>query len=152
MVIISGGQTGADRAALKAAKACGLETGGWMPKGYLAQDGFFPEFKELYNIQEHARSDYPPRTESNVQFSQGTLLFATNWKSPGEKLTLKLLKKHKKPYRQIDVPITMNPEWLADWIKVENIEVLNIAGNSENTSFGIEEVVEEYLYILFRLL
>lgn len=123
-----------------------------MPRGYRAQDGFHPEFKELYNMSEHFSSDYPPRTESNITSSTGTILFATDWKSPGEKLTLKLLKKHKRPYKQINVPIDLDPRLLVEWFELENIDVLNVAGNSEKTSPGIEIVVEEYLKSVFKLL
>jgi hypothetical protein len=53
MKIISGGQTGVDRGALKAAKAAGLETGGWMPRGWLSEDGPHPEFAELYGMHDN---------------------------------------------------------------------------------------------------
>lgn len=51
--IISGGQTGVDQAALRAAKRVGLPTGGWMPKGFLVEYDFRPDFAELYGMQEH---------------------------------------------------------------------------------------------------
>ena len=50
--IISGGQTGADQAGWRAARACGIPTGGAMPKGFLTEDGPRPEFAGLYGARE----------------------------------------------------------------------------------------------------
>ena len=73
--IISGGQTGADQAAWRAAKAFGVPTGGWMPEGFLTEDGPHPEFAEQYGAAEMpADSDLAP-TEQNVQDSDATLWF-----------------------------------------------------------------------------
>ena len=88
--VISGGQTGADRGALAAAKAAGIPTGGWMPAGFRALDGEHPEFAELYGVREHADPRYPPRTALNVKESDATLCFATDWDSPGEVLTRRM--------------------------------------------------------------
>lgn len=84
--IISGGQTGADMGALKVAKELGLETGGTMPKSFIAHDGEHPEFATLYNIKEHASPKYPPRTACNVRDSDATVRFASNFDSPGENI------------------------------------------------------------------
>ncbi|HSQ58757.1 MAG TPA: putative molybdenum carrier protein, partial [Gemmata sp.] len=56
--VISGGQTGADRGALIAARAAGIATGGFMPRGFLAHDGNHPEFAELYDMRETESSRY----------------------------------------------------------------------------------------------
>ena len=95
--VISGGQTGADRAGLAAAKAAGIATGGWMPKGFRALDGPHAEFAAIYGIQEHTSDRYPPRTALNVKESDATLRFATDCNSPGEVLTLQMCKRYGKP-------------------------------------------------------
>jgi hypothetical protein len=148
--VISGGQTGADRAALVAAKAAGLATGGWMPKGFLAQDGCHPEFAALYGVTEHASSRYPPRTALNVKESDATLRFATAWESPGEVLTLDLCRRYKKP--RMDVTPGVTPAAVAAWLTANGVKVLNVAGNTERTSPGIGAVVEGFLAEVFALL
>lgn len=143
--IISGGQTGADRGALRIAKELGIETGGYMPKYFLALDGKHPEFADLYNMKEHASIAYPPRTATNVRDSDGTVRFAGNFNSPGTMLTLKMIKKYGKPYYDIDIN---NPGSVLDfrkWLNDNNIKVLNVAGNSELSSPGIEDFVVGYL-------
>jgi hypothetical protein len=150
--VISGGQTGADRAGLKAAKDAGLATGGWMPKGFKALDGDHPEFAQLYGIQEHPSPYYPPRTFRNVQESDGTVRFATRWNSLGEVCTMKAINKYGKPYFDVDVLGETQPADLADWLLENNIRVLNVAGNAEKTSPGIEEFVYAFLSETFKLL
>ena len=67
--IVSGGQCGADENALKAAKAAGLQTGGWLPNGSRTLDGPRPDLLTEYGMQEHTSPLYPPRTELNVKDS-----------------------------------------------------------------------------------
>jgi len=71
--IISGGQTGADQAALDAAIEMGIPHGGWIPKGRLTEAGPLPE---KYNLQEMPSKDYLKRTQQNVLDSDGTLFFS----------------------------------------------------------------------------
>lgn len=150
--VISGGQTGADRAALVAAKAAGLATGGWMPKGFLAQDGCHPEFAELYGLREHASDRYPPRTALNVKESDATLRFATEWDSPGEVLTLELCLRMKRPHLAVTPDGGLSPDEVAAWLTATGVRVLNVAGNAERTSPGIGAFVEGFLAELFALL
>ena len=70
--IVSGGQTGADRAGLDFAIAHGIPHGGWCPKGRKAEDGTIPE---RYGLSETSRADYLQRTEANVRESDGTVIF-----------------------------------------------------------------------------
>lgn len=144
--IISGGQTGADRGALIAAQQLGLDTGGWMPKGYKAQDGSHPEFKELYNIQEHTSPYYQPRTALNVKESDATVRVAIDWNSPGERFTYKMILQYKKLFLDIDaLDESMTPNVLSQWIEAHNIQVLNVAGNSERTAPGIQDFTIAFL-------
>jgi len=71
--IISGGQTGADRAALDVAIKLGIPHGGWIPKGRKTEKGPLPE---KYQLQEMTTGSYPARTEKNVIESDGTLIIA----------------------------------------------------------------------------
>jgi hypothetical protein len=75
--IVSGGQTGADQAGWRAAKAAGIPTGGWMPLGFLTEDGPRPEFAGLYGAEECPTADYPARTRRNVIDSSATIWFGT---------------------------------------------------------------------------
>jgi hypothetical protein len=150
--VISGGQTGADRAALLAARAAGIPTGGWMPAGFLAHDGTHPQFAELFSMRETASPQYPPRTGLNVKESDATLRFATVWDSPGEVLTLALCREHGKPHLDVNPWGEVSPEDVARWLMAKGVRVLNVAGNSERTSPGIQESVVEFLGDVFRLL
>src|SRR5262245_47209500 len=135
--VISGGQTGADRAGLVAAKAAGIATGGWMPKGFRAQDGPRPEFAELYGVKEHASARYPPRTALNVKQSDATLRFATDWDSPGEVLTQQMCNRYARPQLEITPGGSIAPADVVEWLVRNNVRVLNVAGNAERTSPGI---------------
>lgn len=151
--VISGGQTGADRAALIAARAAGIPTGGWMPAGFLAHDGNHPHFAELFGMRETASANYQPRTALNVKEADATLRFATVWGSPGEVLTLSLCREHGKPHLDVNPwGGEVNPEEVARWIAATGARVLNVAGNSERTSPGIQESVVEFLGEVFALL
>lgn len=150
--VISGGQTGADRAALAAAKAAGIPTGGWMPRGFRAQDGARPEFAELYGLREHASDRYPPRTALNVKESDSTLRFATDWDSPGEVLTLSLCERYGRPRLDVTPAGPVTPADVAAWLRENEVRILNVAGNTERTSPGIEAFVAGFLAEVFHLL
>lgn len=149
--VISGGQTGADRAGLVAASLFGLETGGTAPQGYRTLDGSDYELRDLFGLKEHWSSSYPPRTECNVKDSDGSIRIARNFDSSGEKLTLRLIKKHGKPYFDIDEANPPTPERFAEWLSNYNIEVLNVAGNSEHTAPGIYRFALNFLLKAFRI-
>jgi len=147
MQVISGGQTGVDRAALYVANLYQLPTGGWLPKHCLCQDGNRVELIDLYGMREHPNVGYPPRTKQNVFDSCATLRYAEDFKSAGEKLTLKAIKLFNKPYFDIhsidDVPAAI------EWIKNGKFKVLNCAGNSENTAPGIYERAKNIFSMVF---
>jgi hypothetical protein len=150
--VIAGGQTGADRAALAAARSAGVATGGWMPRGFRAQDGPRPEFAELYGVREHASGRYPPRTALNVKESDATLCFATDWDSPGEVLTRKLCERYGRPRLEVTPGGQVTPADVVEWLVRNNVRVLNVAGNTERTSPGIEAFVADFLGEVFRLI
>ena len=86
--IISGGQTGADRAALDFALKFSISHGGWIPKGRIAEDGPLPE---KYQLQEMPTSSYPKRTEQNVIDSDGTVIFSRGKPTGGTDYTRKMV-------------------------------------------------------------
>lgn len=150
--VISGGQTGADRAGLAAAKAAGLATGGWMPKGFRALDGPRPEFARLYGVTEHASDRYPPRTALNVKESDATLCLATDWGSPGEVLTRRMCERYGRPRLEVTPGGPVAPVDVVEWLRLNGVRVLNVAGNTERTAPGIGAFVEVFLGEVFRQL
>jgi hypothetical protein len=92
--IISGGQTGVDRAALDVAIELELPCGGWCPRGRLAEDGTVPD---RYPLQETRSAEYAERTERNVIDSDGTLIIATRPLTGGTALTVELAHRRDKP-------------------------------------------------------
>jgi hypothetical protein len=150
--VISGGQTGADRAALAAAKAASIATGGWMPKGFRAQDGPRPEFAAFYGVREHTSARYPPRTALNVKESDATLRFATEWASPGEVLTQRMCERYGKPHMDVTPGGPITPADVVEWLVRNNVRVLNVAGNTERTAPEISVLVTTFLTEVFQLL
>lgn len=144
--IISGAQTGADQAGLAAAVALNLQTGGYIPKGRRTNIGPLTDWQmKRWDLIEHTSSAYPPRTEANVRSSDGTVLFG-NMNSPGCKLTVKLCDKHNRPY--LENPKT--PNELFVWTVEHRIEVLNVAGNREETNPGIYASTKAFLINAFE--
>jgi hypothetical protein len=126
--IISGGQTGADQAALDAAIKLGFPHGGWISKGRRTEDG---PLSTEYDLQEMSTSSYPKRTEQNLIKSDGTVIISRGKLTGGSKLTEKLAKKHNKPFRHIDlnkIPTFLAASIINSLITEHNIEILNVAG------------------------
>jgi hypothetical protein len=150
--VISGGQTGADQAGWRAARFCGLATGGWMPLGFLTEAGPRPEFAQLYGAIETRTDDYTERTRANVRDSDGTIWFGAT-DSPGGRCTLEACRQNGKPFVVIaDTGTSDPPRSVADWIRTSRINTLNVAGNRESTEVGIGERVERNLVRLFASL
>lgn len=94
--IISGGQTGADRAALDFAIAHGVPHGGWCPKGRRAEDGGVPD---RYALQATPSKEYGQRTEWNVRDAGATVIFTIGPElTGGSELTAECTVKHGKPW------------------------------------------------------
>ena len=98
--IISGGQTGVDRAALDAAIELDIEHGGFVPKGRLSEDGSIPL---KYNIIELENEDYSARTLKNVQYSDGTLILHKGEITGGTALTEEVCYLKKKAVLTINI-------------------------------------------------
>ena len=144
--IISGGQTGADIAGIDAALSLGIDYGGSIPKGRRTEDGTLPE---KYNkIIELETTSYPVRTEKNVVDSDATLIFTYNKMGSGSALTIKLAKKHKKPFLHINIEKTSDMEAVKkvfQWLDKVKPLVLNLAGSRESSAQGIYNRVYEIL-------
>lgn len=149
--VCSGGQTGADIGGILAANKVGLETGGWAPKGWWTEKGPMPQLAD-FGLQEHQSMNYPARTYQNVKDADATIRFAVNFDSTGEKCTYKGIVKYGKPYIDVHVLRPRDHEEVVDWLIRNNVETLNVAGNRESTSPGLEEFVVNYLTEVFRCL
>jgi hypothetical protein len=127
--IISGGQTGADRAALDAAIRLGIPHGGWLPKGRLAEDGCLPGH---YQLEEIPTDSYRERTQKNVRESNGTLLISRGAPTGGTDFTRIQVLRYGKQLLGIDLNNQSNlreaASLIASWIELQRIEVLNVAG------------------------
>ncbi len=126
--IISGGQTGADRAALDFAIEHNIPHGGWLPKGRKTEDGTL-DLK--YHLREMPTSNYSKRTEQNVLDADGTVIVSHGFLTGGSALTAEFAKKHKKPWIHIDLKelaIKEAAKMLDAWLTRHEIKVLNVAG------------------------
>lgn len=144
--IVSGGQTGVDRAALDVALHLEIEHGGWCPKGRRSEDGAIPA---VYQLRETVERDYSIRTERNVIDSDGTLILFESEVTGGTLLTLKQAQKHCRPFLCIDLKqfddSSVTPPDILNWLQDKNIAVLNVAGPRESTHPGIGQAVESFL-------
>jgi hypothetical protein len=129
--IISGGQTGADKSGLIAARAIGIPTGGTTPKGWriCLPDGSDGNDSSLFEfgLTQSPHFDYKPRTQQNIQDSDGTVWLGF-YDSPGGRLTIYTAGSLNKP-----ILINPTPKILAEWVKRKQIKVLNVAGNRAST-------------------
>ena len=136
--IISGGQTGADRAGLDAAIDLNMDYGGSIPKGRRTEDGTLPD--RYGKIIELDTPNYPARTEKNVVDSDATVIFTYTEMGSGSVLTIELAKKHNKPYLHINLEDKRNGDAIrevSEWFDKVKPEVLNVAGSRESGAKGI---------------
>lgn len=150
--VVSGGQTGVDRAGLDAAVNAGIPIGGYCPRGRRAEDGIIPERYPLIEM-ESPESCY--RTEKNVIESDGTLILNKGTLSEGTKLTLDYTAKYGKPSLivQLDAEHIIEPANVIRWIEGQFINVLNIAGPKESKlPEGIYTEAFTYLEVCFMAL
>ena len=140
--IVSGGQTGVDRAALDVARELGVPSGGWCPKGRTAEDGVLAA---CYKMKETPTADYPLRTEWNVRDSDATLVLTRGEPTEGTAFTIVLARRLRKPSVVIDLAQQTNISPLLDWISAHNIQTLNIAGPRESKCPGIYAEASKFL-------
>ena len=126
--IVSGGQTGADRAGLDVGRERGLQLGGWCPKGRKAEDGSIPL---EYPLKETDSAEYPLRTRLNVRDSDGTLGLMRTKLGRGSRLTVDHAKKIHKPVLVVDLDGGADVAATRHWLLDSKIAVLNVTGSRE---------------------
>ena len=156
--IISGGQTGVDRAALVAAMSYSISVGGWVPKGRMAEDGVVPE--SFYGMRE-CEGGYRERTRANVRSADATLILSDKFPlSGGTAYTAKIAAEIGKPCMVVNLDLPDVEQQIREWMlslenaipekaaKDEKI-VLNVAGPRESVSPGIFEKAKTVLLHVF---
>jgi hypothetical protein len=146
--VVSGGQTGVDRAALDVALGLGIPCGGWCPHGRRAEDG---ELDARYPLVETPSDDYAERTEWNVRDSDGTLVLTRGRPSGGTAFTIAVARRLRRPLLVLDLADDPAPARAARWLEQTEIGVLNVAGPRESQRPGIGREASVFLERLFRL-
>jgi hypothetical protein len=126
--IISGGQTGVDRAALDVALKHGIECGGWCPAGRLDEFGRIPD---QYPLQALDAGGFTERTLQNVKDSDGTIIIYPCTLGGGTEQTVRFCQELQRPYQLIDaakISAEDAAKLIADFVRDHEIDLLNVAG------------------------
>jgi hypothetical protein len=142
--IVSGGQSGVDRAALDVALELGIPCGGWCPKGRTAEDG---TLQARYPLRETTLNRYEQRTEWNVRDSDGTLIIARGALTGGTAYTARMAAKLGKPVVVVE-PDADQVQAVRDWLEDNRIAVLNVAGPRESGAPGIHSAAAAFLRLV----
>jgi len=140
--IVSGGQTGVDRAALDVAMKLQWPCGGWCPRGRKAEDGVIAT---CYPLQETPSTRYVQRTRWNVRDSDGTLIIAVGPLTGGTAYTRRCAEQQSKPLFVVDLATSRAVVPVIRWIMSQGIETLNVAGPRESSHPGIGHRASRYL-------
>jgi hypothetical protein len=149
--IISGGQTGADRAALAFALKFNIPHGDWIPKGRIAEDG---PLLDKYQLQEMPTASYPARTEQNVIDSDGTVIFSRGAPTGGTDHTRKMVLKQKKQLVHIDLKLKTSYDAayrILSWIEFYHINILNVAGPRPSKDPAVYNDVFKILDMAYKI-
>jgi hypothetical protein len=138
--ILSGGQTGVDRAALDVARELRLPHGGWCPRGRRSEDGPIPD---IYALRETPESRYEQRTEWNVRDADATLILYRVELSGGTGFTFQCVRSLGRSHALVDLAEGPDPTALRDW--VASFGVVNVAGPRESREPGIYDEARRYL-------
>jgi Circularly permutated YpsA SLOG family len=150
--IVSGGQTGADMGALIAARELGIPTGGIAPRGWFTENGPREELLRSFGLAECEEEGFPARTRRNVSNTSGTLLVGEH-RTGGSRLTRDYAEHLKKPLFLLRFRIARTEtdsdrrriQEFHNWLRHQQIQVLNVAGNRESQSPGIAEFTRRFL-------
>lgn len=156
--IVSGGQTGVDRAALDAGLDSGVGIGGWCPRGRRAEDGRIPA---VYPLRETSARSYAVRTEWNVRDSDGTLILVMHEVSSGTRLTLDLTQKLGKPSLVIHLrpagqdtlfsdtnSLNEQTDSVVAWLRRHRIRILNVAGPRGSSHSDVYAEARQFMSVL----
>lgn len=148
--IVSGGQTGVDRAALDVALALGLPCGGWCPKGRLAEDG---PIAERYPLRETRSTRYARRTLWNVRDSDATLILAREPLGGGTAYTERCARELERPCLVVapDPGDGAALQRARAWLVAHEVEVLNVAGPRESGAPGVHDQAVAFLRALLAV-
>jgi hypothetical protein len=144
--VVSGGQTGVDRAALEAALASGLGVGGWCPRGREAEDGPIPT---RYPLAETPCRDPAERTEWNVRDSHATLILHRGRLAGGTALAAQLARRQGRPLLIRELIGKADAQGIARWLIANRVGVLHCAGPRESEEPGIQVQAEALLREVF---
>jgi hypothetical protein len=148
--IVSGGQSGVDRAALDAALAAGVPCGGWCPAGRLAEDGAIPA---RYPLKETPEADPAVRTRLNVRDSDATLILTLGAEDVGTRLTREEAQALGRPCLALDlagIPEARAVKRIRAWLEDASVRILNVAGPRESNAPGIYARVRGVIGALLR--
>jgi hypothetical protein len=140
--VVSGGQTGVDRAALDAALERDIACGGWCPAGRHADDGRIPD---RYPLRETVDMDHTVRTENNVRDSDGTLMFYRGSLQGGTAYAVLMAKHLKRPVMAVNLDEPVGVDAIAQWVANNRIRVLHIGGQRESSSPGIYQAAHRLI-------
>ncbi|NQT77217.1 MAG: hypothetical protein HQ565_05855 [Bacteroidetes bacterium] len=146
--LISGGQSGTDRATLDFALKNNFPCGGWCPLGRKAEDGVIPIH---YPLKETKTSDYAERSLLNVKDSEGTLIITLREMDEGTRLTYEFAQEHGKPVFLCNDSKPADAISFKNWMTENNIRVLNVAGPREGSTKGMYAFAFQILERLFPL-
>jgi hypothetical protein len=148
--LVSGGQTGADRAALDVAIRHGFPHGGWCPKGRKGEDG---PIGGQYLLTETPSSSYLQRTEWNVRDSDATVIFTISSQlSGGSKRTTEFAAKHRKPWIHLAREAATYEDLgliLQVFVRDNSVGVLNVAGTRGSKEPDVWRFAYEVLEVAF---
>ena len=149
--IVSGGQTGADRAALDVALERGLGIGGWVPRARIAEDGVIPE--RYTGLRETESADPAVRTARNVRDSDATLVVSHGPLSGGSLLTVQEAGRLGRPHLHLDMRLLEQEKAvpvLREWLRTVDPRTLNVAGPRASEDPAIGERVRTLLHAVLR--
>jgi Circularly permutated YpsA SLOG family len=148
--IISGGQTGVDRAALDVALKHGIDCGGWCPAGRLDEFGRIPD---RYPVKELEHGSFAERTLQNVRNSDGSLIIYLEEVRGGTQFTMQCCRELKRPHKLTDAAKKSAEEAaksIVDFVHEWKIDILNVAGPRQNEWPGGYDYAFRLLEIFLR--
>ena len=142
--LVTGGQTGVDRAVLDWSLEHGISHRGWCPRGRMAEDGPLPL---EYRLRETATAEYAERTRLNMRDSDATLILNEGPLEEGTRLTFEVAQTLQRPVLlvQLDNPASDAPQTILDWLRQGHFASVNVAGPRESGRPGIYQRVYQLL-------